>query len=53
MKKKILSLVLALSMVLSFFPGMTMTASAAEGDEAVWVFLHFHCLIPYFIFFPK
>ena len=39
MKKKILSLVLTLAMVLSFFPGMTITANAAEGDpEALWVY---------------
>lgn len=41
MKKKILSLVLALSMVLSFFPGMTMTANAEEegtSSQATWFF---------------
>ena len=35
MKKRLLSLLLTLSMVVSFFPGMTLTASAA-GDEAKW-----------------
>ncbi len=40
MKKKILSILLALSMVLSFFPGMTVTASAEELDppQARWGF---------------
>ena len=36
MKKKILGIMLTLVMVLSLFPGMTMTASAAAGEEAVW-----------------
>ena len=37
MKKKILSLVLALAMVVSLFPGMSVTASAEELAVAKWV----------------
>ena len=35
MKKKILSLLLTLSMVLSFFPGMSLTAHAAKEPQDV------------------
>ena len=37
MKKKILSILLTFSMVLSFFPGMTMTANAEGEAVAKWV----------------